>query len=85
MVKIGRTTNLAKRMDNLQGGNAVPLRLLRKIRGGDHERVLHKNLAEYRRHGELFEMTPALVGYLNRFWRGDLDFRLIASTNFNEK
>lgn len=52
-VKIGRTRNLAKRIDALQTGAAHPLVTLRVI-AGDHERYLHIACTAFRVQGEWF-------------------------------
>lgn len=76
-VKIGQTTHIAERLQALQTGSPVPLRLLRKISGLHHEAILHRNLKQFHSHGEWYEKTTELVDYINRYWRNDLDFQPI--------
>lgn len=54
-VKIGRTTNLAKRVAEIQRMSPVPLAALWHCPGGHElERRLHRHFADLRSHGEWF-------------------------------
>lgn len=54
-VKIGRTTNLAKRVADIQRMSPVPLTALWATPGGSElEAQLHRRFAELRSHGEWF-------------------------------
>lgn len=70
-VKIGRTTDLDRRLAELQSGSPVPLRVLgavaldrlRRYDRGDpptFEALCHRVLAEHRLHGEWFDGSAAL-------------------------
>ncbi len=61
-VKIGSAVDIAKRMDQLQNGNAAPL-YLRAVAPGGHaaERDFHKQFARDRLRGEWFQPSPALL------------------------
>lgn len=76
-IKIGRTIHLNERLRGLQVGCPVKLLLLRKLSGGRHEAVLHRNLKQFRCHGEWYEKTETLVGYVNRYRRDDPYFQPI--------
>src|SRR5581483_11743417 len=61
LVKIGFTSDLRKRIQNLQHFSPEPLILLAHMPGsyGD-EQALHARLWRHRRHGEWFEDGPAI-------------------------
>jgi hypothetical protein len=61
MVKIGRTTDLKRRLATLQYGCPVPLTLLAVVDGEESERDLHTTFGHLRRHGEWFEETGSLL------------------------
>ena len=57
-VKIGRTTNLAKRVADIQRMSPVPLNVLWTTAGGSElETQLHRHFAGLRSHGEWFSFT----------------------------
>lgn len=57
LVKIGNTVSLPTRLNNLQAGSPVKLRLLQTFPGGEPvERRLHLHFREQRRHGEWFDL-----------------------------
>ena len=63
-VKIGQSMNPEKRMKDLQCA-AGPLELLLKeVGGAQREHELHDQFAADRVHGEWFEMSDALAGYI---------------------
>lgn len=54
-VKIGTTTNLAKRVGDIQRMSPVPLAVLWTVTGGHElETRLHRHFADFRSHGEWF-------------------------------
>ena len=58
-IKIGRASNLAKRVAELQCGNPSPLVILASIHGGyDVETRFHRHLSAHRLRGEWFEPSP---------------------------
>lgn len=65
--KIGVTNDVPTRIKGLQTGSPFPLRVLAVIEGGeDLEKFIHKQFAKFRKHGEWFEIPPAI---LTDFWR----------------
>lgn len=64
-IKIGTTTNIRQRLDSLQAGSPVLLRVLGTI-PGNHvlERALHQRFATARSHFEWFLPTPALMAFI---------------------
>lgn len=68
LVKIGRAVDVAHRLQNLQSGSPVKLRLLGVYAGIDGrilERSLHTELAPARRHGEWFDLGPDPLAVVN--------------------
>lgn len=65
-IKIGRTSNVKKRLQTLQVSCPIALRLLHVIPGVDAslEQKLHKRFGAYRLHGEWFDNTSELMGYI---------------------
>lgn len=64
-VKIGFSTNLAKRLENLRCSSPVPLTVLAAIRGSvAMERDLHARFAADRAHGEWFKRSKAIDALL---------------------
>lgn len=66
IVKIGRSNNPKRRLYQVQEDVGIPLEVMWTHPGGkEMERGLHQHFAEYRRHGEWFELgfaeAPALV------------------------
>lgn len=60
-VKIGWTSSLHSRLQALQAASPVPLRLLAIMRASQHmERELHVRFAEFRLHGEWFELAEPI-------------------------
>lgn len=70
-VKIGQTNQLPQRFGALKAGSGANIRLVRVIKGTYHEKILHRNLAQFRTHGEWFNKTPELVSYIDRYHRSD--------------
>jgi len=61
-IKIGFSTNIRMRIDNLSVGSPDPLHLLAAIRGGRaEERKMHRMFKDARLHGEWFEPVPELL------------------------
>lgn len=61
-VKIGYTTNLAKRMNSLKADDVLGFRPGTKA----DEQALHEQLAEHRHHGrEWYRPTPAVLAVVN--------------------
>lgn len=69
-IKIGCTTNVDKRLAQLQIGSAVPLRLL-GVMTGHHaqEASLHEQFAKDRLEGEWFSPSRELLEYIERWAR----------------
>lgn len=68
LVKIGKTTDIWKRLSVLQVSNAAELRLVAWL-AGDVEDGLHQLLAEHRVRGEWFRYVPEvdrLIGLLDK-------------------
>ena len=58
LIKIGRTRNIAGRLNQLQGMSPLPLRLFWYTPGGAAlEQSLHRKYAAYRTHGEWFDFA----------------------------
>ena len=67
-IKIGTTSNPAKRKKTLQSGNSKPLHLIMEFEGGHSlENKIHKDLAKHRirEDGEWFSRNHAVFKYLN--------------------
>lgn len=61
-IKIGYSTDVAKRIGDLQTGSPLPLCLLAVADGGlDYETYLHRAFEDERTHGEWFAPTPRLL------------------------
>ena len=61
--KIGRTSNLSHRLDNLMCGNPYPIILCKFITSNHNgllEKGLHKILKDYRHQGEWFELSDKI-------------------------
>jgi hypothetical protein len=64
-VKIGTTTNLPRRVAELQVGNAAALTVLLKIPGdGGDEVRLHRRFARLRERGEWFRPDPEILAWI---------------------
>lgn len=72
MVKIGRTSNVERRVKKINESSPVPLWLLKTISNVDaiEENRLHILFAAYRRRGEWFEVTGELAAYLEEYITG---------------
>jgi hypothetical protein len=67
MVKIGRASNLLRRLSDLMMASAAPLLLEGWLPGHSGlEAALHNEFKTARSHGEWFRRTPTLSGFLNR-------------------
>jgi hypothetical protein len=64
-VKIGRSSNITKRLAQLQSASAEPVALLHTI-AGDVEAELHEKLSRHRVRGEWFNGSPEFYGDLGR-------------------
>ena len=61
-VKIGYTCNIGSRLDGIQTGNHLPVRLLGTVPGGpDLERTLHRRFACLRLQGEWFRWDDEIA------------------------
>jgi hypothetical protein len=64
-VKIGWTSDLRGRLSALQSASPVPLRVLASLRASRHmELELHDRFAEFRLHGEWFELADPVRLYI---------------------
>lgn len=64
-IKIGRTTNLAKRLKQLQGAHAYPLKVMAYVdEGVFDEGDLHRRFASARLLGEWFRPTSGLLRFI---------------------
>ncbi len=73
VVKIGVAANLDARLNNLQGGNVNPLRILVSVPGGRKlERQFHQRLAHLRLRGEWFKDCPELRKLICEIKQGSL-------------
>lgn len=71
-LKIGTTRFLLKRISSLAAGAAEQLTCLGWVPGGVAvERAIHGRLADSRRYGEWFDLTPEVVAELARFGIAD--------------
>lgn len=90
MVKIGTTSDLAKRMAALKTASAVPLQIVYVCDGDEVvERWFHDRFAEYRTTGEWFQLRGRLERFVEmvrgrELGRADLDFiAMLATTGAN--
>lgn len=61
--KIGYAVNVENRLSQLRTGSPYPIELIHAFPADrEEERRLHKWYAEYRRHGEWFELPDKIVG-----------------------
>ncbi|MFB2891978.1 GIY-YIG nuclease family protein [Aerosakkonemataceae cyanobacterium BLCC-F50] len=70
LYKIGRTTNIDRRLRQLQNMNSQPLTIVTLIRCHDAiavETCLHQKFKLHRRQGEWFELTPTAIEFINNF------------------
>lgn len=66
-VKIGCTAKLERRLRSLQNSSATRLELLATMRGGETvEGRLHRRYAEYRLHGEWFQLPTEILDALRK-------------------
>ena len=69
--KIGRTTNLANRIEALRQQGPYPLKVVSAFYTDDcvaQEARLHTLAFDYRRHGEWFELPPSWLKQLNQWF-----------------
>lgn len=77
MLKIGITSDFAKRMRNLRCGSPVSLCCLLHLRGtATHEGALHRAFSEERRQGEWFIASPRLLAFVERLRRSGQNERV---------
>jgi len=68
-VKIGRTNDLARRLQNLRTGTSVDLVVHALEPGGaELEAQRHREFAEERRQGEWFSCSPKLMNHMFDIW-----------------
>lgn len=61
LIKIGYTSNVARRLMDLKNMSASPVHLVVALTGGrELERRLHFALRQFRKHGEWFTFTPEI-------------------------
>ena len=64
-IKIGRTNNIARRLEMLRVGNHLELSLLATVDGGESgERRIHRRFEHLRTRGEWFRATPELMKFV---------------------
>jgi hypothetical protein len=65
-IKIGVAQHPESRLETLQAGSPVPLRVLAVCRGGyKRERELHSRVCELHSHGEWYFASPELYSYIS--------------------
>jgi hypothetical protein len=64
-IKIGKATNAAKRLAQLQTGYPAELRIWALV-PGDHEAAYHRAFKEHRVKGEWFRLAPEIIKEINR-------------------
>lgn len=70
LYKIGRTTNIDRRLRQLQTMNSQQLTLVKLIRCHDAiatETNLHHKFKSYRCQGEWFELPDSAIEFINKF------------------
>jgi uncharacterized protein YozE (UPF0346 family) len=72
-VKIGHTTDVQRRLRQLQSASPVPLRVIGILDGVEPERRLHQEYASYRMNGEWFAIPVAASFYLWLVMQADRD------------
>jgi hypothetical protein len=71
LVKIGKTTNVARRLETFRTANHEPLTLLSAVPAhADLEAAVHRRFAEVKRTGEWFEMCDDLQAFIDALNRG---------------
>ena len=76
-MKIGWTTDLKGRLSAIQTGSPVELALMGYIESEDPsklERYFHKLFIKDRKHGEWFDVTPAMITRINSYQIRDNHF-----------
>jgi hypothetical protein len=64
-IKIGKTTNIQKRMATLTTMSPVPLQLVHSVQYDNNlERRIHEHLKEYRAHGEWFHADKPVLEFV---------------------
>lgn len=67
LIKIGFSTKIRNRVSSIRVASPVPLELLGTWSGTKlDEHRAHRELAEYRSHGEWFRLEPGVIAYLSR-------------------
>lgn len=69
-LKIGRSSDVDRRLRQLQSASPTPLRMVKVERAGFIEPILHRQFAHLRLHNEWFEADTSLVGLANKLLRG---------------
>lgn len=64
-VKIGRSTSVSRRLEELQGSSSCQVRLLGSVRR-DVEEMLHRELSDHRIIGEWFRLSGEVLAALKR-------------------
>ncbi|MGA9381163.1 MAG: GIY-YIG nuclease family protein [Phormidium sp.] len=70
LYKIGRTTNIDRRLRQLQTMNSQPLTIVKLIRCHDAiatETTLHQKFKLHRRQGEWFELPHSAIEFIENF------------------
>lgn len=75
LYKIGRTTNIDRRLRQLQNMNSQTLSVVKLIHCHDAcatESFLHSKFKSYRCQGEWFKLSPSAIDFINNFtWKID--------------
>lgn len=75
-IKIGYTTDIERRLKDLQTGYPDILKLLMAFRGNqEYEKALHKQLQPYRLSGEWFKPDPAIYKKMNELSALNLEIK----------
>jgi hypothetical protein len=68
-VKIGYSHQPRVRLQTMAGTSVCPLRLIAQWPGGSaEEKALHERFANYRLHGEWFQISGALAAFVLEVW-----------------
>jgi hypothetical protein len=66
-IKIGVTSNIEKRMNDISRVIKAPVKLLKLIKGNEvTEKELHNKFSQYRIHGEWFAPSKELIKYIDQ-------------------
>lgn len=75
LIKIGRTTDIEKRMAGLCNMSPTPLQLVAAVKYHPYlERLIHDHLSDYRAHGEWFYADKPVIEFLREVKRGGIEW-----------